>query len=326
MTTALLVLGIFVCVVLSGVYSGSETGCYKLSRTALDLEAADGNRSARLASWLMRNDTALLVTILIGNNLVLETASLLAGRVLHAGDMEGGAGALLVTVVLSPILFLFGETLPKELFRRRPRSLVFPSLPILALSRVVFWPLERVLTGMANLLGRMLGLEDARPVLISGRAAVADFIEEGRRQGALSERAEVLARNALELRSIAIERCMVPWSSVAQLSESSTESERREVVRMARHSRLPIVASPGGPVTGYAHQLEVLLAGLDADPLDYRRDLIVLAPGTPVGRALFRLRGLGQRTAAVGEPGSPPIGLVTLKDLVEEISGDLEGL
>tara|TARA_R110002126_G_scaffold23750_18_gene83018 strand:- start:9718 stop:10698 length:981 start_codon:yes stop_codon:yes gene_type:complete len=326
MGTAILVLGILVCVVLSGVYSGSETGCYKLSRTALDLEAADGNRQARLASWLMRNEAALLVTILIGNNLVLEAASLMAGQALGASEMEGGTGALLVTLVLAPVLFLFGETLPKELFRRRPRALVFPSLPILAVSRVLFWPLERMLTGVANLLSHILRLNDAKPVLLGGRAVVASFLEEGRRQGAMSARAEVLARNALELRSIAIERCMIPWSKVVHIVESSTEAERREVVRTARHSRLPIVDVPGGTVTGYAYQLEVLLAGLDADPLQHRRDLVLLDPGTPVGQALFRLRGLGQRTAAVGEPGVPPIGLVTLKDLVEEISGDLEGL
>ena len=87
--------------------------------------------------------------------------------------------------------------------------------------------------------------------------------------------------------------------------------------------RITITDAKGG-VRGYVHQLEVLGASPDTAPASLLRPLLALEPDTPLDRALARLRASGQRAAVVGSP-SRPVGWVTLKDLVEEISGDLAG-
>ena len=84
-----------------------------------------------------------------------------------------------MTLVLTPLVFLLGEVLPKELSRRRPHGLIGAAVPLLALSRVVFWPLERVLSLLAWLLQRALGVQEGRRVLLRGRASVNRFLEEG---------------------------------------------------------------------------------------------------------------------------------------------------
>ena len=193
----------------------------------------------------------------------------------------------------------------------------------------MYWPLERALRAITLLLERLLGVKQERTGRLDARESLAIFLAEGRRHGALPERAEELARNALRLRSIPVSRAMVPWARVAKLTRGMGREEAFELVRSARASRLPVVDSTGR-VEGYVHQLEVLQewdpeAASPPDVFEEVRPLERLAADVPVDRALLRLQGLGRRIAVV-EDGGRPVGIVSLKDLLEEISGDLAGI
>jgi len=94
-------------------------------------------------------------------------------------------------------------------------------------------------------------------------------------------------------------------------------------VARSPYTRIPVV-DENGAVRGYVHQLDVLGEGEGADVLEHLRPLTVLPSGTSVDRALAKLRLGGQRLAVVGDLDHPS-GLLTLKDLLEEISGDLAG-
>lgn len=313
------------CLASSAAYSGSETGMYGMSRVRVDLEARRGRRAARATRWLLRNEGALLVTILIGNNLAIELATHFTQELLPAAHHGTSVGALYVTIFLSPVLFLFGEVLPKELFRRRPHARMRPVVPFIVLSRILYWPLELVVSTLTWAVGRAFGLPGTTRSLSRGRELVRVFLAEGRRTGALSHRAEVLAQNALNLKSTPIERAMVPWGSVSFLERSTDQEIAFETVRSSRFSRLPVVDEDGA-VLGYVHQLDVLAAGPEAPVLKDLHALPTFAPDMPVDRALLALRGTGRRAAIVGSSEAAPIGILTLKDLVEEISGELVGI
>jgi len=118
-----------------------------------------------------------------------------------------------------------------------------------------------------------------------------------------------------------VEQVMTPWDKVVRVNCSSATAEARDVVGEAQYSRLPVTDEEGG-VTGYLHQLDVLGAEDGSDPFAHLREVLTLQPGTPVDRALAQLRLRGVRMAVVGT-AQAPVGLVALKDLLEEISGDL---
>lgn len=308
------------CVLASAIYSGSEIGMYSLSRTRLDIEARQGSWSARVTRRLVSSDTALLITILIGNNVAMELSTHVAGELLPKRAGSGFERELYVALFLTPILFFFGEALPKDLFRQRPHRLVALSAPLLVLSRVLFWPLERLMRGLSFLLERTFGLESEGVARNPGRESVLTFLAEGKRSGVLPEHAEVLAHNALKLRSIPISRAMRPWSDVKVVNLAGDEDPYSRVAR-SNFSRLPVLTADGS-VAGYLHQLDVLARGPGEAILESLRPLPALPAETPVDRALARLRVSGQRVAVVGS-ADQPVGIVTLKDLLEEISGDL---
>lgn len=339
-----LLLALIGCLLASAMYSGSETALYSLSSVQVELEAERGKRSARLTRWISKDDAGLLIAILIGNNLALELAT-------HVGESLGLAmgwsptmATLAVGLWLTPIAFLFAEVLPKEMFRRRPHGLLPLALPLLLVSRVVFWPLERVLRVVAYVFERLFGVGDNTVSVLRGKDRWHARFEEGRRAGAIPERTYKLVHNAMALHSTSVTRAMVPWSEVVVVQAGVDSEERMDQVRASRFSRLPIT-DESGQVIGYLHQLDVLAraSGLpartgfralesdsdadsgDLDALDGLMDVPVLDPECTIAGALLQLRGLGKRAAVVGT-SEKPLGWVTLKDLVEELSGDLVGL
>lgn len=316
-----LALVVAVCLLFTAIYEGSETGMYSLSRSRLDLEAREGSLGARIVRWLLRAEPGLLTSLLIGNTVVLQVMTVAVENHLTAAGLGDRKRELVLAFVLGPLLFFFGEVFPKDLFRRRPHRLMRRVAPVLLVVRVAFFPLTLLLRSFTAMLERLMRLKPEQVSLEGWHAHLERLIDEGRRAGALDSYAEGLARNAAQLRNIPVERAMVPWSAVEVLRSTDGEERLRAVVEGAVHTRLPVVGQDGRVET-YLHQLDALAAGSDAPLLALARPLTSFAPDTAVDRALARLRNAGQRMAVVGDPAAP-VGLVTLKDLVEEISGEL---
>jgi len=310
--------------VLAGaLFSGSETAFYCVSRARIDVEARQGRRTSRLVQRLLQDDASFVGVVLIGSTLAIETLTWAAEDLLRdRGLPRWGVEAILVGV-LTPAIFFFVELLPKDLFRRRPHALLSLSAPFVLGARWLFWPLERLLVPLTGALTRLLRFEPRLFAVVRGREAVLRLLSEGAREGAILPHAELMAQNALKLRTIEVERCMVPWKSVRRIRRGAPNLEQYEAVAEMPFTRIP-VEDEAGVLIGYVHQLDVLGEGEETPVLEHLRPVMLLPAGTSVDRALARLRGAGQRLAVVGTAERPE-GLVTLKDVLEEISGDLAG-
>ncbi len=319
MSVLLPLLGLGLVVFLSALCSGAEIGMYSLSRTQLDAEADSGSRTARMLRSLVTRESWLLATLLVANNVTHQVATLLTDLALAPLGIGPSWIEVVIACVLTPPMLLFGELLPKDLFRRRPNVLSTWCAPFIYVARIVLAPLAYPLQAFTSGVARLLGFDSGELARVKGREAVIDLLRE--RESEFSPHVERLARNVLDLRSVRVERVMVPWRSVECVRLSASAAELRQQLGASPYSRLPVVDARGA-VKGYVHQLEVLGAGAEAGVNAHLRPLLELAPDTPLDRALSRLKQSGQRAALVGDPARP-LGLVTLKDLVEEISGEL---
>ena len=313
---------IVACLLGVAACAGSETASYAISRVRVDLEARQHSLRSRLARGLLADGTTLLIVLLLGNTLLVELATWTAEDSARGVGLPEWAVELVLALWLTPLFFFFGDLLPKELARRRPHQYLVNCAPLLALARLLLWPLERLLRLLTWSVTRVLSVPEREISTHRGREALLKLLLEGRLSGALPPQAEALAQNVLKLRSTPVARAMVPWERVQRLQASSTNAELYAAVAASPFTRLPVVGADG-ELRGYVHQLDVLGEGPEEPVLDALLELIEVDPELPVDRALSRLRTRGQRLAVVG-PRSAPLGLLTLKDLVEEISGDLE--
>lgn len=320
-----------------GFYSGCETGLYSLSRSRLEVEARHGGRSARVLLALVRRDAWVLIAMLIGTTLGIELATWSLDHQLELWGLGPAARQGVLALVLTPFAFYFGEALPKELYRRRPHILMSRCAPPILASMVLFAPLVLLLRGMTKIVERVFGVVGDRHSSGPGRAHLLSVLDEGAGSGGWTPHAVELARNALTLRSTPVRVAMIPWAEVERLAlgaddpddasaategstGGATEDALRRAVERSEHTRLP--ATRDGVVAGYVHQLDVLADPAARPVASYVLPVPHVEPGLSVHRALARLRISGKRLAVVGPPEAP-VGLVTLKDLLEEISGDL---
>ncbi len=317
-TEALVILS---CLLGVAAFAGSETASYAISRVRVDLEARQRSLRSRLARGLLSDATTLLIVLLLGSTLLVELATWTAESAAVRLGLPDWAVELTLALFLTPLFFFFGDLLPKELARRRPHQYLVNCAPLLALARLLLWPLERLLRLLTWCVTRVFSVPEREISTHRDREALLKLLSEGRLSGALPPQAETLAQNVLKLRSTPVVRAMVPWERVQRLQSSSSNAELYGAVAGSPFTRLPVLGPEGG-VLGYVHQLDVLGEGPGEAVLNALLDVIELDPQLPVDRALSRLRTRGQRLAVVGTR-SAPLGLVTLKDLVEEISGDL---
>ncbi|MFW5681626.1 MAG: CNNM domain-containing protein [Phycisphaeraceae bacterium] len=308
----------------SAMYSGIETGAYSLNRVRLHLLAQQDNPPARTLERLLHKPTTLLGTLLIGNNVsnYLGTFSLS----ILLGAMGYGELAVIVlnTVLITPILFVFGETLPKDLFAAHADRLMYHLTPVLTWTRAV-----SVATGLLPAIGlftevvmRTLG-QGGRVNPFHPRRQVEVLVKEGVGYGLLSEEQSAIVQRVLALTDTRVQDEMIPWQRVVSVKQSDDAEMLWQLADRSAHRRFPVL-DEAGRVVGVVSCIEAMLHTRgEAPPIEeLMREPLWVSPDTPLRDALTRLQQSRAALAIVGD-GETPRGVVTIKDLIEPITGEL---
>ena len=310
-------------VAMEAMFCGMETGMYVLNKVRLDLRAEAGGRGARLLRKQLDNPENLLVVLLIGTNVAAYTATFAVSAMF---DLAGaGAWAWLYTVAAAtPILFIFGESVPKNVFRRSAESLVYRMAWLFGGASVLFnacgaAPLVRVFT---SLLMRLVGRGDRRGRAMAPRSMGA-IVAEGAAGGALTHFQSVMAEKVMRIRKVTLGDVMTPMRAVAQVPVDVSRDQLIETIRGHEFSRLPLM-NGDGQVAGILDIYDVLMGADDEPPADKATTPPVMSASTAVTDALYRLQRGHNVLAVVADARGRHAGIVTVKDLVEEIVGELE--
>ncbi len=310
-------------VVGSALCSGLEMGLYSLSRVRLDLRAGASppDRSARMLHRELERPDRMLTTLLLGNNAfnylgILGVTALLGG----AGYSEAAIIAFSVLVV-TPALLVVAESTPKEVFRVGADRLTPAFAAPLAAMRWAFTVSGALpaLLAIGRWAARLLGAPTG-DTTGDARQRVAVLLMEGAGHGVLSESQSSLLDRALALRNARVGDEMVAWSAVRTVGADWPRGRVVAALSQVRHTRLPVVDGRGR-VVGVLRQMDVLLRPR-ASVRELATPAFRLDPGASVQEALGAMRREGA-TLAIVERGGRPLGIVTVKDLVEPLIGDI---
>lgn len=308
----------------SALFSGLETGVYCLSRVRLNLRAArePPDRAARSLKANLDHPSRTLATLLIGNNIFNYMGVWAIAAALHLYITSEVAVMALIVLVLTPVLLVVGESLPKELFRVGADRLTYQYVKPLAISRFVF-----TMTGVIPIVlmfdkiaARLTGAHPSDAFASDARSRIATLLKEGATLGALTDSQTRLIDRALTLREATVRQEMIPWRSVKCASASWNRKTLMTQVRGAKHARLPLI-DKGGNVLGVLWNLDVYLKP-KATWTTLATEPARLKPTMSVRDALAALKESPAGVGIVEERGRP-IGLITRKDLVEPLIGDV---
>ena len=317
---ALLALGLAA----SFCFSGSETGTYCLNRARHRLRVDEGVRRALLFDVLTRDMAGLVAVILIGNNIANATISVtltMLGERLQLARPD-----VLATVVAVPLLFVGCELLPKELFRRHADTLTYRVAPFIAVCAWLFAPAAYALRGVHRLLAR-LGLEGSQSEQrLQAQERLRAAIAAAREGGELTAYQATLARNVFALHARTVGQVMVPLAKVIGLEAGTSIERARELVRSDTHTRHPVHRDRADRVVGILSAWDLLFEERPGLTIrNYVEPAFTVAPEERVATALLKMRRARAKMAVV-QAGERALGIVTLKDLVEEITGELRDL
>ena len=312
---AMVVVGLF----LSAFFSGSETGFYRATRLRLLLDAMAGDRVARGLHWLTNHPALFVATTLVGNNtanyltsaaIVIGTQSLITGH--------GHAEELIAPLLLAPILFVYGELLPKNLFLHAPNRLLRRVGPLFLCFVGLLFPVSAVLWGLNNLIERLMGHSPEQVRLTLARRELHGVLEEGHEAGLLHPAQRGLAQGIFAVANRPIIEFTTP---LEELPRARSNMTRSEVLQVAGRYRLPVVPveSPKTPgkLIGYYRVIDLGLSrSEETGPL---RRLLTLPTHTSHVAALTQMQSEGETLARVIDDQGVTVGIVSADRLREPL-------
>jgi len=312
--------------VLSFLYSGLETGTYAVNKVRLDLRAESGDRRAVALRSLLRHPSRSLIVLLIGNNLANDLASGGMVLMLTLHGLGQWSAQWYAVAVLTPVVFIFCELLPKNLFYRHAETLTYLFSGFLGFCRRVF-----TLVGLVHLTRALLwvtlklarrGEGEVSDPLGAGRR-VSAILDEGRASGALTDSQSLIAERVVRIGHVRLRDVMVPLKAAVLVPETITREGVRELLGAHKHPRLGVYRGGRDNIVGLLNAYDVLLDESGRPPAAHVRPVVSLPEGMGVTEALVELQRRREVIAFVCSERGAFVGLVTMKDLVEEIVGEL---
>jgi len=307
---------------LDGLFCGLEIGIYVLNKNRLDLHAEAKRPPAVFLQRMLQRPNDLLAVLLIGTNLCryLSTFSISAMFVLAGYEARAEWCTM---AVATPLLFVATDSVPKSVFRRLGGEAVYRFVWLLKASQVVFkvTGLLGLVTWLSGMLIRLTGAGRDAGSALSHEGAGA-LVMEGRASGLLTSFQSAMADRVMRIAQVTVEDVMIPIRRVVAAPREATRDQIVDIVRTQNYSRLPM-RDQSGRVVGILNIYDVLAADEHVAPAAHMTEPLILSAELNVHEALFKMRGAREAMAVVEHAGRH-VGIVTIKDLVEEIVGELE--
>ncbi|NRA96511.1 MAG: DUF21 domain-containing protein [Planctomycetes bacterium] len=313
------VVGASAALFLSATFSGMETAVYSLERVRMQVRASCGDRRAARLLGLVRDPARAMCAILVANTTVNYAVAGFCGAIvkdLSEPDMGEIQRELLTTLWVVPVLFIFGEVVPKQLSLAFPAGFAARAWPLyLVCSRI----LAPVIAPIAALQRRLTGL-DPRSQPLLARKGIVDALTAGDEAQALHATQRRMASRVLALRDVTVRHRMVPCDDVASVSAAATRAEVLAAAVRTGRSRLLVDGAEGDRYRGYVNVLDAAFA----DPPDRWStshsvfDLPSVHPAMPVLEAVRVLQDARRPIAQVIE-GARAVGILAQADVVDAL-------
>lgn len=320
MTSSLWLLVAIVSIIASGIFSGMETGLYTINKIRLDLLCGKLYKRAIRVSWYLKNPIVMLTVILLANN----TANYIGSRALSGFLKSLEFNSIIIVVIdffiLVPVILLFGEIVPKELFRLNTNKWSYSLIRLLDFIGLImtFLLLAPIIFSVGKILESVIGSD--RSIDSYGKKRILGLLEEGVDAGILSAKQQSLAEKALNMRDQKIKNQITVWNNVKYLPLNANNKKRFKIINNSLFTRMPVLDRKNN-VCGIINTLEILLnPGKNTSEL--MKKPIFINETDSISKILSTMRTKGHM--AIVKNKDKEIGIVTIKDLIEPLTGEIK--
>ncbi|MFB6108062.1 MAG: hemolysin family protein [Haloplanus sp.] len=327
--TAAGVLTILILVALSAFFSSSEIAMFSIPRHRVEALVDDGVPGAVAISELKSDPHRLLITILVGNNIVnIAMSSIATG--LFGIYLSRGQAVLAATFGITSIVLLFGESAPKSYAVENTEPWALRIAPALKYSESVLFPLVVVFDYLTRAVNRITGGRSAIETSYVTRDEIQDMIQTGEREGAIEEDEREMLQRIFRFNRTIAKEVMTPRLDMTAAPRDATIEEAIETCIQSDHERIPIYEGNLDNIIGIVTLRDLIrqkhYGEGEVDLTDVVQPTLHVPESKNVDELLQEIQENRMRMVIVIDEFGTTEGLITLEDMVEEIVGDiLEG-
>lgn len=328
LTLLLSLIAIVGLLVLSALFSGSETALTASNQARIHHLLRKGNRRARTVTRLMEAREQLIGAILLGNNLVNILASALATSILIG--FFGDVGVAIATVVMTTLVLIFSEILPKTYALSNADRVALGVAPVIRVLVAFFSPITRALNLVVGATLRLFGAGAGSPRVVTASEEIRSTIALRAQEGEVVKHDRDMLGSVLDLIDVRVDEVMVHRRNMFAVNADDATSSLVEQILSSPYTRVPVWRDDPDNIVGIVHAKDLLKAlHVHRGPLD---DLDVtpvvgepwfVPETTSLRQQLNAFRRRRAHVALVVDEYGTLMGLVTLEDILEEIVGDI---
>jgi len=311
--------------ILKGFFSGSEIAMVNSDKLKLRHKAKIGDRGAGLVLKLFKTPDVILGTTLVGTNLATVTISTLGALIFI--DLFGVSGDLISVLVLTPILLVMGEVVPKSVFQQNADNIVTKIIYSLRFFSYLFYPVIFIFSRVARFATRIVGggTEPQNMFITREELRVLLDVTETAASPSTIDRKRI--RRIIRFADTTVGEAMIPLADVVGLNEiRDIEEAVRRVIKHG-YNRLPVYSGNITNVHGVLtlNTWDLMLPDINEQPVsDYVSQALYMSPKQTLDRALPQLQARKDHMAIVVDEFGSAVGILTMEDVFEEVVGEID--
>lgn len=320
-----------ILVILSAFFSSAETALTTMNRLRLRTLMEEGSKNAAIAMKLVQNPGKLLSTILIGNNIVNLSASSLStvfatNLCIQAGTPIPVSTAVgIATGVITLVVLLFGEILPKTLATRYSEKLSLAYARIIYALTIILTPLIFIVNLLSSGVLKLLRADKKVKTQMTENELLT-FIDVSHEQGVIEQEEHEMITNVVDFGDSMAKDVMVPRIDIVFASVDSTYEELTQLFKEEKYSRIPVYETSKDNVIGIVNLKDLFC--YDKDPKDFvlrnfLREPFYTYEYQKTSELMLKMKDQSFNIAIVLDEYGATAGLITLEDLLEEIVGEI---
>ncbi len=322
----MIVFFIILTLLLSALFSGTEIAFISASKLKVELGKQKEDEKGKIISRFYEKPAEFIGTLLVGNNIALVAFTILITGILEVffnPFITSDLVMLLVnTSIITLIILVFGEFLPKTIFRHyAERALFFLAKPLNFLSYILYIPARIMLRTCDFIITKILRVEQTDDVNVLTAFDLQNLVEET----ALAPDEEIdtdLFQRALDFKNVKVKECMIPRTEIVHIDMNQSIEELEIVIQESRLSRIIVIKDDIDHIIGYVHHGKLL-----SKPKSIKSAMLGIkyVPETMrVQDLLSQFINNGTNIATVVDEYGSIAGIITMEDILEEIFGEIE--
>ncbi len=323
-TVSIVILLIIIALIaFSAFFSSAETAMMSASKIKIRNLADEGNEKAKLLLKLLENQSKMLSTILIGNNIVNIIVSSLT--TILAQKLFGNIGITIGTAIITVVVLIFGEITPKTAASINAEKMALRYARIIYVTTVIFTPIIWIINSLAFFVMKLFKINTKAREQAITESELRSIVDVSHEEGVLEEQEKKIINNLIDFGDDKAEDIMVPKIDVTCVDINASYEELMAIFKEEMYTRMPVYEDSTENIVGIINMKDLVLYKQD-EPFnvrDFLREAHFTFEGKPLSELMLEMKKDAVSMMIVIDEYGAAVGIITLEDLLEEIVGEI---